>query len=365
MSLTPYEPKIIRHGKSMFDILDLKKDFFTNNGELLRETTRIANIYKQQPVRKQCKLCGTTLPRQKYFTSHDIDYYICSECHHLNGHYEDTRDFANAIYSNEQYAETYNSPTLAQYDARLNSIYVPKASFLITSLQTLGIDCDKFEFLDVGSGSGYMVGALQKFDVSVTGIEVSVPQVKYGNSMLGGNYLHACDQDEILKQIFITKAQVLSFIGVFEHISDLTIALKNIRANKNVQFVFFSVPMFSLTCVFEAVFHEVFNRHLGGGHTHLFSRESLEWMYHNYGFIPQAIWNFGTDVIDLYRSLAIMLEKQQQTPTSPHDMIKSDKGIIGRLSQFFKEYGDGIQYLLDISGFTSEVHILVQVNHDQ
>ncbi|GAP72148.1 hypothetical protein SAMD00024442_25_37 [Candidatus Symbiothrix dinenymphae] len=358
--------KIIRYGKSMFDVLSIKSDFFNENEVHLNEMRRIAAIYKQQPARTQCKICGTKLPTQKYFTSHTIDYFLCCCCGHLNGHHEDTKRFADEIYL-DQYGKNYiakadttqhnttqhntTQHNTTHYTTRLDSVYMPKAKFLKDSLQTLGIDYSKFEFLDVGAGSGYMVGALQRLGLSASGIEVSEQQVEYGNRMLEGDYLSVREQDDIANTVLTTTAQVLCFIGVLEHISDLTTMLENIRKNKNIEYVFFSVPMVSLSCIIESIFPDVFNRQLGGTHTHLFTKQSLEWMYANYGFIPQAKWHFGTDIMDIYRSIVVMLKKNNP-----------NMDIIQDVSDIFKRNADGMQLLLDCSEYASEIHVLVKAH---
>jgi SAM-dependent methyltransferase len=349
------ERSIVRYGKSMFDILDIKSNFFHQNDTLLNASKQFVEEYKKQPIRVSCKLCESKLPDTKYFTSHEVDYFMCECCGQLNGLHQDIDVLANAIYSDSHYGKVfYEEHSNIRYTKRLESIYMPKAKFLIDSLSELNVDYENLNFLDVGAGSGYMVGALHRLGVSVTGIEISLSQVEYGNRMLGNNFLHVCSQKEIAQNIANTKSQVLSFISVFEHISDLSTILENIKNNPNIKYVFFSVPLFSLSCVIEAVFPNVFNRQLGGagGHTHLFSPKSLEWMYKKYRFIKKAEWYFGTDMMDLYRAMVVMLEKQG-----------SHKNLIEVISNVFKNNIDGMQFLLDRSNFSSEIHTLVQIDH--
>jgi hypothetical protein len=205
-------------------------------------------------------------------------------------------------------------------------------------------------FLDIGAGCGYMVGALRRLGLSATGIEMSQGEVEFGNRMLGGRYLELCSQDETARAVRNTKAQVVCFIEVLEHLSQLSLMLESIRDNKNIQFMFFSVPMFSLANVFGIMFPDVFYRQIGPGHTHLFSRQSLEWMYKNYGFKPEAEWNFGQDIMDLYRSIMVRLGKEN---------TENDK-LAEIVERFFKDNADSMQLIVDKSVFCSEIHVLVK-----
>jgi hypothetical protein len=351
----PPPPHNTRYGKSIFDILSVKENFFTENEILLAENKRIADIYKHQPLRTNCKLCGNAMHSDIFLRSHEINYFLCDKCGHLNGAYQDTIEFTEKIYSDQRYAKNYSALSLENYLARLDSIYMPKADFLINCLRSSNIDYKKWKFLDVGAGSGYMVGALRRKGLAAEGIEVSTQQVALGNRMLGGNFLSAIAQDKTDKIVASTSAEICMFIGVLEHLYDLTAMLKNIKNNTAIQYIYFSVPMFSLSCILESVFPEVFNRQLGGGHTHLFTRDSLEWLYTAYDFSPQAEWNFGTDIMDLYRSITVMLEKQNLP----------NRNLTRVVSNIFQENTDGIQYILDRSGFCSETHILAKVNHTQ
>lgn len=46
---------------------------------------------------------------------------------------------------------------------------------------------------------------------------------------------------------------------------------------------------------------ESFNRQLSGGHTHLYSKESINYFCKEFGFNIVGEWYFGTDVLDQFR----------------------------------------------------------------
>jgi len=351
---------IQKYGKSMADILAIKQNFFKNNDNLLLNNNDIAKLYSERPRRLHCKLCNMPLPSEIYFTSHNLEYYLCNCCGHINGKYIDDHIFTDAMYIGAKYGEQYKEPNINEYIKRVDSIYIPKVHFLTNTFDSLNIEYKSYKYLDVGAGSGYMVSALKKNDLLVNGIEVSDSQVIYGNKMLEfitgekdkNRLLKTIEPENILNIISTADCDVVSFIGVLEHIYNLNEILNAIKINKNIKYLFFCVPMFSLSCIIEIAFPNVFNRHLGSGHTHLFSRESLEWMYSHYNFVKIAAWDFGTDIMDLYRSLVVTLTHNN-----------ANKELIERIHNLFQENTDTLQMVIDKAHFCSETHIIVQVNH--
>jgi hypothetical protein len=76
-------------------------------------------------------------------------------------------------------------------------------------------------------------------------------------------------------------------------------------------------------------------------------------MYNKYNFVPEAEWNFGTDIMDLYRSIMVRIKKEE-----------SNTKLVKIVSDCFKDNADGMQVLLDRYRFCSEVHVLMRINHD-
>jgi len=91
--------KMTRYGKSIFDILNAKSDFFGENEKYLTETKNVWEIYKKQPQRTQCKLCGNKIGSETLFSQHGVDFLLCERCNHINGAYQDTSDFSESVYS--------------------------------------------------------------------------------------------------------------------------------------------------------------------------------------------------------------------------------------------------------------------------
>ena len=106
--------------------------------------------------------------------------------------------------------------------------------------------------------------------------------------------------------------------------------------------------MFSFSAFIEVIFEEVFPRQLGGAHTHLFTEDSIKKMHEILGVNSISEWRFGTDFMDLYRSINTMLLKKK-TSESMQEFL--NKG-------FFSEI-DNFQSVLDEKHFCSEIHCLV------
>lgn len=329
------------------ELLKIKSSFYNENDVLLKERVRANAIYNQQPIRKNCKMCGKPLDGMNHFKSHEVLYYFCDNCHHLNGGHEETADFCEHIYVEEDYGKEYLENEIIAFHERTQNIYIPKVDFLLKSLREDGTKDEEIHILDIGAGSGYFVnaGIMRKLDIN--GIEVSDKQVKFGNYMIGMEKLSVVSVTETAECISKTTCNVVSLIGVLEHLIDFKSILKAIKENKYIQYMFFSVPLFSCSCIFEAVFQEGFNRHLGGAHTHLFTLDSIDYMNREYGFQEIARWQFGTDIMDLYRLLSVSL--------GGNNSFLKDV-----LDEKFLACADEFQFILDKNDFCSEVHMLVK-----
>ena len=127
--------------------------------------------------------------------------------------------------------------------------------------------------------------------------------------------------------------------------------LDNIKHNTSVKYLYLSVPLFSPTVIFECIFDDVFPRLLSMGHTHLYSKQSLEWLYKHFNFDPIAEWWFGTDAVDLFRSISVLLEKKYVQNKQLNDIWLN----------MFKPLLNDIQLSIDKKRLSSEVHTLIKI----
>lgn len=145
--------------------------------------------------------------------------------------------------------------------------------------------------------------------------------------------------------------EVVSFIGVLEHLTEPRTVLKRIAENKKIKYMFVSLPLFSFSIFFELVHQDHFNRQLSGGHTHLYTRDSIDYFCKEFGFDILGEWYFGTDIVDLFRFNC----------TKMRQLNVSDSAIV-YFKQQFTPIIDQLQSTMDKTKFCSEVHLLIKTN---
>jgi hypothetical protein len=342
---------VIRFGKSAKELLAHKQDFFRENAELLAEGQRFAAIYTAQPRRTVCKCCCAALGKPS-FTKQGIDYILCARCGHLNGANEDTTEFCAAVYTTvggADYAKTYSAADRQAYVRRMRDIYLPKAEFLRDALGN-GNDPARLSYADLGAGSGYFVAALRELGFArSTGFEVSAVQTALAEAMIGPGAVRRHDPEATVEIARTAAADVVSMIGVLEHVQDPRGVLSALHENRNVRYLFVSLPLFSPCVFFEMAFPGVFQRQLSAGHTHLYTRTSLEWTWREFGLEPVAEWWFGTDMVDLFRAVSVELDRKT-----------AFAGISNMWRDLFAPAIDDLQMALDRRKLASEVHVVLR-----
>jgi hypothetical protein len=167
--------------------------------------------------------------------------------------------------------------------------------------------------------------------------------------MLGENLLKIHNMQDTTKILHACKSQVVSMIGVLEHLQNPREALTALKHNKNVRFLYILVPTFSLSVYLEILSPEIFHRQLTGGHTHLYTEKSLLHLCREFGFEIISEWWFGTDVVDLFRHISVTMQKQ-----------KCSKKLIELWRQEFIPLLDAMQLEIDKKHFSSEVHMVLK-----
>ncbi len=341
-------PTVREYSKSSGFYRDAKKAFFQQNDALLEKSLSQNKLYVSQPHRVRCKICEADLGSDPDFSSHGISYVFCGDCGHLNGMHDDTKEFANQLYvagAGEEYAKNYIDD---DYENRTRNIYLPKLDFLIKNLPS-----NEFSVLDVGCGAGYFVMACRLRNIEARGLDVGESMVNFGNRQIGhltgedDAPLKSVSEQSLIEALGSTDMEVVSAIGVIEHLHDprsFFDAFKSCGA----KYLFYSVPMFSLSVALENVFKEVFPRQLSGAHTHLFSESSIVRMNELLGTQAVAEWRFGTDITDLLRATTTMLAKNG-----------GSEKLIDYVSTGLGENVDGLQAVLDEAHFCSEIHCVV------
>lgn len=342
-----------QYGKLSASLIMQKKSFFEDNDKHVEKQREISSVYIKQPKRLNCKNCNNILDENNDFVKDNIGYKICQKCTHLNGAFEDTSEYCQIVYADDggkAYAENYSSESFENFQHRVTSIYVPKAEFLYTSLKNQNVSPSSFKYLDFGAGTGYFVSALDSMGLkNVKGTEIASNQVLLGNKMIGKELLSVHSLTETSNLLRSTDANVISFIGVLEHLQDPREAIKATKENDNIEYLYISVPLFSLSVYIEMLSDEVFHRQLHGGHTHLYTENSIKYLAKEFQFEVVSEWWFGTDIVDLYRNLFINLETKNTSISLKEHYQRMMQDLI-----------DSMQLEIDKKKYSSEVHVLLK-----
>lgn len=343
-----------KFGKSFKDIADLKTSFFQDNENHLQRSLRYANLYIKQPKREYCKICETVLSNGISFIKHGIPYAVCVRCGQLNGLHQDTDAFCEAVYTSQngkEYAENYAEGDAKAYIHRRDAIYRPKAEFLLDILRRAGEQPEKMSFADMGAGAGYFVSAMEDLGIrNINGYEVGKTQVDLGNWMMPSSPLKLIQLHETIHVVESLSCEVMSFVGVFEHLQDPRGVLSAMKKNPNVKYFYFCVPMFSPCIYNEMAFPGIMPRQLTVGHTHLFTKSSIEYLEQEFSLKRLGAWWFGTDMMDYYRSIQVTLANN-----------KDMEQMAFAWTELFEVVLDDMQLAIDRHRESSQVHMVMRV----
>lgn len=329
---------IVKFSKKYDNIIGIKKDFYTNNLKNLKNTFFVNKKYAQQKKRKFCKNCEKKIDKP-LFKSFKIKYSVCSKCGHLNGMYEDSSNFAKWLYADNG-GSNYSKGYLKDYDTRVKNIYLPKVKFLKDVIKK------KIKLIDLGSGAGHFLKALELSKISATGIEINNSLVNLSKKKLKKNNLifkNLNDVYNILEND--NQHNVVSLINFLEHLEKPNKFIKSFCKSR-LEYLYINVPLFSLSVFLENSFQNVFPRVLGEAHTHLYTKKSLEYLAKKNNLEIIAEWWFGQDFPDLYRSLMISSNNLNKKIYENH-----------LNTNLFSVIND-LQNVLDKNKISSEVHMI-------
>ncbi len=343
-----------KYSKSNNDIASIKQDFLNQNASHLSNASKINKIYTSQAKRRFCKTCNSPISEESGvdFKNHGVDYSICDVCGHINGLHEDTEVFVNQLYAAES-GRNYSSNYLANYQERVEKIYIPKVDFLYSSLKNEDIVLSSdFSITDFGCGGGHFVNAATKKGIEAFGIDISkhligIAREAYINAFPNAEqppFQSNSDERELLNSLQRCDSTVASFIGVLEHLKNPNDFI-DAYCHSPVKYLYISVPLFSLSVFIENIFTSVFPRQLSGGHTHLYTHKSLQWITEKFSLEKVSAWHFGTDAMDLRRSMICALTENR---------VSSKAKDLSSDHCFSSEVIDQVQQVLDRSMCTSE-----------
>lgn len=344
-----------KFGKSNKGYIAGKGFFFDHDANQiwLDRVRKISEVYCRQPKRTGCVVCSRPFG-EAFFSNFGASFYICSECGHLNGEYEDTNELAEFIYGEigaGGTSDVYSAVDEQEYFDRVDEIYLPKVEFLCDAILADGKDPMNLHFVDLGAGGGHFVAALRKKGlVRSNGYETSRFLVDEANRLIKDNALIQNEIGAIYEIAENVETDVLCMIFALEHIVDLKRFLTAVRANKHIKYFYFPVPMFSASVLMEVMFPETMPRTLGLGHTHLFSDNSLRHLCEEFDFKRIAEWWFGGNAVDIYRYLSMRLVGK-----------KHQAQMQQAWAEVMDQLADDFQLAMDKRKMSSEIHILCSI----
>ncbi len=330
--------KIIKYSKKEDEIKKIKKFLITENNFHLKKTVKINKLFNKQKKRNRCIICNYKLNHTD-FVSHKVYYSFCRKCEHLNGKNILNSSFNKKVYTSSN-GKNYSSMYTKLFLERLKKIYIPKVKFMKDSIK------EKISVLDVGCGAGHFVKACEINNIEAIGIDPNQDLIFKGNKNLKKNKIYCLNFTEIIDSIINTKSKVVSCIFVLEHLEDPNLIFDAFKKS-NAKYFYMSVPLVSLSIFIENVFSNIYPRQLGGTHTNLYSKKSINFICKKFKFKILSEWWFGSDFSDLYRS--IILSSRY-----------SSKFYEKKFNEYFLSHINNLQTILDKSNRSSEVHLILK-----
>ena len=333
--------KLVKFSKSYNDIFSIKKSLYKENTKRLKFILKSNKSLKNEGLRKFCKNCGYK-SSPKFLSQFGMNYALCKKCNHLNAINYDSPKFLHKLYSANKGKNYDHDKDYNYFFQRVKNIHLPKVDFLRQAIKS------KIKVLDIGAGSGQFLKALELRKIKGIGYEPSKSFVKVGKKILKKNKLIHLDMNKTFHTILNDKeSNVLSLICVLVHLEEPNAMIEAFKKS-NLKYIFFSIPIFSLSVFIENAFKNVAPRHLGAGHTNLYTKESLYYMAKKYNLDIIGEWWFGADFADLYRSFI------HSSNTTNLNMYKSE------LDKNFFSVINELQNVLDRNKICSEVHVVMK-----
>lgn len=343
-----------RFGKSNKGYIAGKGAFYSRKLDrmYMKIEAEIRDIYLAQPPRRRCVVCDGKLTGSR-FTIRKVLYSLCPGCGHFNGMHEDTDTFVRHVYNLESRGNdgAYMDASVKIFDARVREIYRPKVDFMVDALLAGGEEPHRLRYADIGAGAGHFVKAMRDAGLANSiGYETSTVLVESTNKLLGARLLQANDIEKVGQMVAAIDVDVLTMIFSLEHVRNLRKFVARVRENKRIKWFYFAVPMFNPSIMLETLFTRRMTRSIGRGHTHLFTKSSIEKFCADNSFAVEAAWWFGGNGFDFHRLVSASLAANPQT----HPLAAQWDGMMAKVI-------DPLQLAFDKAHMSSEVHMLAKV----
>jgi len=331
-----------KYGKSYKNIFKHKKSFYNDNIGELKKIQRINSIYIKGPARKKCKICENTISKFD-FVSHKVNYVFCKNCGHLNGQSEETKLFFEKLYHIQSAKNPNSVYTKEKYISRVKDIYIPKLNFLLSTTKKIS------GILDFGSGAGYFINACKYKKINSYGVENDIAMQKLSEKFNKKKNVKVNNYLELINFAKKKNLNCLSAINVIEHLENPNEFLE-FFIKSDMKYLFISVPLVSFSILLEHCNQDIFPKQLGGAHTHLFSKKSLNFLFKKYNLKILSEWWFGTDIPDLFRVIYVK------------NRFYNKKTFSKFLDEYLINQIDDLQQVFNKFEKSQEVHIVLSKN---
>lgn len=274
-----------------------------DNAGLLARQTAIAQALQGRPPRTRCLLCDTPLPGTGHFSHRGVPYAACGVCSHVQCAVLPPDGYPGAA---QDFADIYRPLDKSAYQARTQSIYLPKIEWALAAALEQGLgDLRERTWFELGAGAGNSLHALALSGVPKTaGIEAEETLVQQAADALGaplvqhftGTLAEAARQNT---------ADIYVAWFVLEHCFSLPAFFGAMRDKPKGTLFLFAVPTFGFATLLECAVTGHYARNLDSVlHLQLFTDDSIRYALDSAGYRIGAEWIFGQDADDLYRVIA-------------------------------------------------------------
>ncbi len=318
------------------------EDFSMKDDEMLLNTSRNLKNLKFISNRENCLLCRNSLVNLKPFKHRSVEYKCCKTCNHIQS--------VQILDEDTGFDKIYPPLNKIDWEDRRDRIYLPKLQWIEESLKASmpELSLKDLGWLDLGSGGGYFLGALQSRGyLNFKGIEENAHLISRSNDFFQEEIVFGLNKSEFY--INHPQTKIITNWFVLEHLNDPWIILNYLKEKSKGTLFAFSVPVFGFGAILEQVSEEHAARSLDGlVHRQIFTHKSIDFMLNAMNYKKVSDWTFGQDSLDLKR---LILKKINKKSLSEDMFLEDIQNKIGSIV-------DPIQEVLDRAELSDAKHIL-------